>query len=73
MEKLERYIYAVTKKLPEKQRGDIEKELRSLIGDMLADRVGENEASSDDMEAVLIELGNPNELADQYREKSNTW
>ena len=69
MEKLERYIYAVTKKLPEKQRGDIEKELRSLIGDMLADRVGENEASSDDMEAVLIELGNPNELADQYREK----
>ena len=69
MEKLERYIYAVTKKLPEKQRGDIEKELRSLIGDMLADRVGENEASSDDIEAVLIELGDPNELADQYREK----
>lgn len=69
MEKLERYIYAVTKKLPEKQRGDIEKELRSLIGDMLADRVGEDEGSSDDMEAILIELGDPNELADRYREK----
>jgi len=69
MEKLERYIYAVTKKLPEKQRSDIEKELRSLIGDMLADRVGENEVSSADMEAILIELGDPNELADQYREK----
>jgi hypothetical protein len=69
MEKIERYIYAVTKKLPEKQRGDIEKELRSLIGDMLADRVGENEASQGDIEAVLVELGDPNELADQYREK----
>ena len=36
MEMVERYIYAVTKKLPEKQRSDIEQELRSLIEDMLS-------------------------------------
>lgn len=71
MEKVERYIYAVTKRLPEKQRGDIEKELRSLIEDMLNARSGEGDVSARDVEAVLTELGNPAELADQYREKKN--
>ena len=31
MEIVERYIYAVTRRLPEKQREDIEKELRGRI------------------------------------------
>lgn len=38
MELIDRYIYAVTKKLPQKQREDIEKELRTLIDDMLEER-----------------------------------
>lgn len=71
MEKLERYIYAVTRRLPEKQRSDIEKELRSLIEDMLYDRTAGVEASPKDVDVVLTELGNPIELADQYREKKN--
>ena len=69
MEKVDRYVYAVTRRLPEKQRSDIEKELRSLIEDMLGARAGEGEVSNRDIEAVLTELGNPAELADQYREK----
>ena len=38
MDLINRYIYAVTQKLPESQRADIEKELHGLIEDMLEDR-----------------------------------
>ncbi len=69
MEKVERYIYAVIKRLPEKQRNDIEKELRGLIEDMLGNRTRDREATDGDIEAVLLELGDPAELADQYRGK----
>jgi len=69
MEIIERYIYAVTRRLPEKQRSDIEKELRGLIEDMLDDRLGSREAAAEDIKAVLMELGDPAELADQYRTK----
>ncbi|MFO8191941.1 MAG: hypothetical protein R6U08_04105 [Bacillota bacterium] len=71
MELVERYIYAVTRRLPEKQRGDIERELRSLIEDMLADRTGGDETSETDIEEVLMELGDPAEMADQYRMKKH--
>jgi hypothetical protein len=57
----------VTQKLPEKQRTDIEKELAGLIEDMLADRVQDREATQKDVEAVLLELGDPALLADKYR------
>ena len=67
MEKVERYIYAVTRKLPEKQRMDIEQELRSLIEDMLTDRAVNGAPSEADIEAVLTELGDPALLADSYR------
>jgi hypothetical protein len=64
---VDRYIFAVTRKLPEKQREDIEKELRSLIEDMLSARTKGLEASDADVEAVLAELGDPGLLADSYR------
>lgn len=67
MEYVDRYIYAVTQKLPEKQRSDIEKELRGLIEDMLEERVNGEEITQQHVEEVLLELGNPSELADQYR------
>ncbi len=70
MEKIERYIYAVTRKLPAKQRSDIEKELRSLINDMLSEKIGDREAAEADLDAVLLELGDPDQLSDQYRTKS---
>lgn len=67
---IDRYIFAVTQKLPEKQRDDIARELGGLIEDMLAERAesrGENAQPDDaDIEAVLTELGNPSVLAAKY-------
>ncbi|MHB1454903.1 MAG: HAAS signaling domain-containing protein [Saccharofermentanales bacterium] len=65
----DRYVYAVTKRLPAKQRSDIEMEIRSLIDDMLHDLYPGKEAEPESVDAVLSELGNPSVLADQYRGK----
>lgn len=64
----ERYIYDVTRRLPQHQKEDISRELHSLIDDMLEERGGET-ASEQDLRAVLTKLGDPKKLADQYREK----
>lgn len=64
---IDRYVYAVTKELPESQRSDIDQELHGLIEDMLDQRMQGREATQADIEAVLLELGNPRELADKYR------
>jgi len=66
-ELIDRYVYAVTKRLPEAQRADIEKELRGLIDDMLADRTKGAPPDIADAEAVLRELGSPYVLAAKYR------
>jgi hypothetical protein len=67
MELIDRYVYAVTKRLPADQRADIEKELRGLIEDMLAE-VKETEAKGDAaVESVLKKLGHPVILAASYR------
>ncbi|MFF2157255.1 permease prefix domain 1-containing protein [Paenibacillus chitinolyticus] len=63
MEIIDRYIYAVTQRLPEQQRDDIKRELQSLIEDMLEERMPTGQASKEDVESVLLELGPPNELA----------
>ncbi|MHC1693083.1 MAG: hypothetical protein AB9828_08655 [Sphaerochaetaceae bacterium] len=62
-----RYVYAVTKHLPETQRHDVERELRTLIEDMLATRCGEKEPAMPDLESVLLELGSPYDLASSYQ------
>jgi len=61
-ELIDKYVYDVTRRLPQAQRGDIEKELRTLIDDMLG---GREEVK--DVTLVLIELGRPSELAAKYR------
>jgi hypothetical protein len=67
MEMIDRYIYAVIQRLPASQRMDIEKEIRGLIQDMLEEKSGEKAETNKNVEAVLIELGSPKELADKYR------
>jgi len=67
MEIVDRYIYAVTQRLPERQRGDIRQELQGLIEDMLEERAPAGQASREDAESVLLELGHPNALAAKYR------
>ncbi len=61
-----RYIYAVTRHLPQKIRADVEKELDGLISDMLEERCARKTPTEDDVRAVLTELGTPEELAAKY-------
>ena len=61
MSLIERYIIAVTERLPENIRYDVAEELRSNIEDMLPDN-----ATEDDIREVLEELGNPKKLAQEY-------
>ena len=63
---IERYIYAVTKRMDRRQRDDVAQELRTLIDDMLAERCGERKAEEKDIRVVLTELGTPQELYAQY-------
>ncbi len=67
MELNERYIYAVTKGLPQKQREDIGKELRTLIDDMLEQEEGP-ETQELKLQNVLLSLGDPELLAESYRD-----
>ncbi len=67
MELIERYLYAVGKKLPLKQKDDILKELRSIIMDNLDDLTNGNEPSEEDVTKVLKDRGSPNEVAKSYR------
>ncbi|CAM3870917.1 HAAS signaling domain-containing protein [Mesobacillus thioparans] len=67
MEMIEKYIYAVTHRLPQSQRADIAKELRGLIEDMLGERNAGGPTADEDVENILLELGNPKDLADKYR------
>ncbi len=58
-----RYVYAVTKRLPLAQREDVSLELHGLIEEMVQGQTDNLES----VESVLMELGDPAELADRYR------
>lgn len=59
---IDRYVYDVTRRLPEKSRPDVEMELRANIADMLPEN-----ASQEDINRVLTSLGDPAKLSEQYR------
>ncbi len=61
---IERYVYDVTRRLPEKMRDDVSRELRSNIEDMLSD-----EPNDEEIERVLTEMGSPAKLAVGYHPK----
>ena len=65
-ELIKRYIYAVTKHLPENKRQDVGRELQSLIDEALAERSQGGQPTDADTKAVLMELGRPAELAAKY-------
>jgi len=64
MELIERYIYAVTQQLPGDMKEDVSKELRGNIEDMLPEDYTES-----DVKAVLLQLGNPWKIAEEYQPK----
>lgn len=65
---IERYIYAVTRELPEQYRAEIADELEALINDLLTG-MDMDVPEERKVETVLRELGNPKELANRYRGK----
>jgi len=68
MSLIERYIAEVGRHLPEKDRGDIEAEIRSMLEDMIDERNQQTGKPVNDevIAAVLEGLGNPKLLAQKY-------
>lgn len=62
---IERYVYDVVRRLPEKMRDEVAEELRGNIEDMLS-----LQPSDEEITKVLEKLGHPRTLANSYREKS---
>lgn len=63
---IERYLYAITRRLPGAQRADVSDELRTLISDMLDERCGGLPPTAKDVRVVLTELGTPGEMVRKY-------
>ncbi len=61
---IERYIYDVTRRLPESSRADVKKELQANISDMLPEK-----PSQEEVKKVLTSLGEPRIMANGYRSK----
>jgi hypothetical protein len=66
MDLIDRYVNDVGRRLPRRQRADVQTELRSLLQDTLEDRV-EGKASEEDVVAVLEEFGPPEKVAASYQ------
>lgn len=63
MSLIDRYIAEVGRHLPEKDRADIEAEIRSTLEDGIEERGGANEAN---VKSVLQEFGDPASIAEKY-------
>lgn len=62
----ERYIFAVTRRVPESARADVHAELAASIADDIDARVHAGDAASHAERAVLEDLGDPDRLAAAY-------
>ena len=63
---IERYIYTVTKSMPDKIKEDVSNEIRTLIDDIIKERFSNSEYKLNDIKNILMEIGNPYELAYKY-------
>jgi hypothetical protein len=68
MNLIDRYVREVGRRLPQKSRADIEKEIRSALEDMLEDRSKKDGRAVDEamIVAVLKEYGQPEKVAASY-------
>ena len=68
MELIDAYVSEVGRRLPEKSRADIEREIRSMIEDTLEDEsAAQGRPVDEDMlVTVLTRIGSPERLADSY-------
>ncbi len=68
MELIDRYVYHVGRRLPQRTRADVEQELHSLLIDALEERAGQKaEFTQEEQIAVLEEFGPPEQMAEKYR------
>ena len=65
---IERYIYAITKRLPQAQREEVANDLRANLADML----GDTPHTDAEILKILRDLGHPRVLANNYRGKERT-
>lgn len=65
----DRYILAVVRSVPEKQRDDVAAELRASIADQIDARVASGEPASEAERQVLQDLGAPDALAAGYLDR----
>lgn len=66
---IDRYVYDVGRRLPRKERDDVEAELKSNLHDTLDDRT-KGQPTEEDEVALLKELGPPEKVAASYRPAS---
>lgn len=66
---IDRYVFTAVRSVPEKQRTDIDRELRASIDDAVDARVEAGEERDAAIDATLRELGDPRRLADQYSDR----
>ncbi|MEV0895632.1 permease prefix domain 1-containing protein [Actinoplanes sp. NPDC049802] len=66
---IDRYVFTVLRRVPEQQRSDIERELRTSIEDAVDARVDGGQPREAAIEQTLLELGDPDRLADGYADR----
>jgi hypothetical protein len=59
----DRYVFTVLRRVPEPQRADLEKELRSSIADLVDAHVDSGATDAEAEEGALLELGDPDRFA----------
>lgn len=64
------YLYAIGKYLSPSQREDVLKEIQANLFDYLEENYGDKEEYSDDeIEAAILKMGNPKEVAQAYSDR----
>jgi hypothetical protein len=68
---VDRYVFTALRRVPEQQRSDIDRELRASIDDAVDARVEAGASPEAAIEQTLLELGDPEKLADSYANRPN--
>jgi hypothetical protein len=66
---IERYVAKALEHIPEDRQGDVGKDIRGAIDEMVAPRIDNGEPEDTAVRAVLTELGDPTRLAGSYHER----
>lgn len=67
-ELIDRYVYDTVRRLPEKQRKEMEVEIFSFINDTIEEN-NINEDNIEEIKKMLIQMGSPKELAKKYQDQ----